>query len=173
MKKIHLLAGVLILFFLFGCAEKTFVADKQTAQEVRVNELIETDTETAPPSQENEIKEDVSCIFDSECPENKFCMARSCTTIEEFYSQNFGCCEQGVTVTINDIDYSDCGFMATLTENMRDCTQIPCTACTIGSQRCVAHPKRLENLPFYNYCAECLSDSQCKTGYSCINNKCV
>ncbi len=153
MKKSHLLACVLILFFLFGCAEKTFVADKQTSQEKET--------------------EDVSCIFDSECLENEFCLAGSCATIEEFYSHHFGCCEQGVTITIDKIDYSDCGFMATLTENMRDCTQISCPACAIGTQTCVAHPKRTAILPFYNYCAECLSNSQCKTGYSCINKKCV
>lgn len=132
--------------------------------------LIETDTVSS--SQEDET-ENVSCTFDSECPESEFCLARRCETIEEFYSHHFGCCEQGVTVTINNIDYSDCGFMATLTDNMKDCSQISCPTCTIGTQTCVAHPKRLENLPFYNYCAECLSNSQCKTGYSCVNQKCV
>ena len=155
MKKSHLLVCFLVLFFLFGCAEKTIVAGTQKTRDVQTAMLK------------------LPCTFDADCPENKLCLAGFCETIKEFYSHHFGCCEQGVTVTIDDIDYSDCGFMSTLTDNMRDCAQIPCSNCKKGTQTCVVHPKNLENLPFYNYCADCLMDSNCKQGYSCIDKKCV
>ncbi len=136
-----------------------------TADSHCVNNLIELDNVTQ--------EEESSCTSDADCSDNKYCLARSCLTIEEFYSQNFGCCEQGVTITINEVDYSDCGFMATLTSNMMDCLQISCPNCVQGSQRCVAHPKGLADLPFYNCCVECIRNTHCKQGYVCENRMCV
>jgi hypothetical protein len=128
-----------------------------------VNTVIET------PEPEND-----SCTYDTECPAGKFCMAtRTCVTPTEFFSQNPGCCEQGMTVTINQVDYSDCGYMATLTSNIANCSQISCPNCDREMQVCAAHPKGLAELPFYNYCTECLSNYHCKEGYVCENRLCV
>lgn len=152
-KKISILFALLFsAVLLTGCMGDTSAppAEEPPAEEeiLEEGEAVEEDVTEEEASEITESEEGQSCVFSSECPEDRdLCFEKECSTLDEVFEK-----------------YTDCG-----SEIDFNCSE-SCEGCKDGKFSCLTI---LNGDYDFKICADCATSYSCKEGYECDNHKCV
>jgi hypothetical protein len=111
---------------------------------------------TSPYFNEQTLKKEVCVVPDGPC-----------LPLEDFYKEYKACC-------FKKPEFPDeCDIISAYAAKVEDCSQLACENCVQGVHSCMEalYENRFSS-PF-NYCAECMFNISCKTGYVCKEARCV